>query len=102
MTARFYNIVWLVFLGIAAIVYVSGNMTPVAGVVFGFAVFGWIFMGMMCVLPVSITHPTPTKAGGPSFLTVIYSPFRQFRERLHVLRVSWTSPGIEVSRPKVH
>jgi len=60
MSVRFYKILWLIFLGTVGVFFVSGNLTPMAWVVFGFVSFGLVFMGMMSVLPGTIMHPAPS------------------------------------------
>jgi hypothetical protein len=57
MLTKIYLYTSLVIAGAFAAVLVSGNLTPLAIVVFGFVAFGMVFTGMMCVLPVDIAHP---------------------------------------------
>ena|SRR5436190_22658877 len=103
MSVKFYNIVWLLFLGIVGICYLSGNLTPVVGVVIGFVAFGWVFMGMMVVLPTSIHHPAPVSVSGPSFLQRLRDVFEESTVRFHHWRGAWmSSSSIEVRRPKLH
>jgi hypothetical protein len=45
----------------AAVIFLMGSMTLIALVVFGFISFGMVFMGMMGVLPILVTHPEPEK-----------------------------------------
>ena len=61
MSPRFYSYLWLVFFAAAGIVWASGTLSMIAVVVFGFISFGLVFMGMMCVLPSTVSHPTPEK-----------------------------------------
>ena len=59
---KVYFMLWgLLFLA-AAVIFAIGIMTPMTLVVFGFICFGMVFMGMMGVLPILVTHPEPTKA----------------------------------------
>jgi len=59
---KVYFMLWgLLFLA-AAVIFAIGIMTPMTLVVFGFISFGMVFMGMMGVLPILVTHPEPTKA----------------------------------------
>jgi hypothetical protein len=44
----------------AGVLFPGGVFSMLMGVVFGFAVFGLIFLGMMCVLPGIMSHP-PTE-----------------------------------------
>lgn len=58
MLTKIYLYTWLAITAAFAAVLVTGNLTPLAIVVFGFIAFGMVFTGMMCVLPVDIAHPT--------------------------------------------
>jgi hypothetical protein len=103
MSVKFYNIVWLLFLGMVAICFLSGNMTPVAGVVIGFMAFGWVFMGMMVVLPTSIGHPVPAAGNRLSFAKHLRGIIRKAKARFDAMRGTWmSSSSIEVRRPKFH
>jgi hypothetical protein len=102
MSVRFYTITWLVFLGIVGLFYVTGNLTPMAGVAFGFFVFGWIFMGMMSVIPAGITHPTPAHQG-PGSIDKSKLMLKRLAGRFSHKRDAWiSSNSIEVRRPKFH
>ena len=102
MSVRFYKITWMVFLVIVAFTYLTGNLTPVAGVVFGFAIFGLIFMGMMSVLPAGITHPAPGPTG-PGFFKRAGVLFNRLRGRVRESSHSWmSSNSVEVRHPKYH
>ena len=57
MSPRFYSYVWLLFAVSAGLVWVSGAMSMVVVVAYGFVAFGLIFAGMMCVLPGVVAHP---------------------------------------------
>jgi len=59
---KVYFMLWgLLFLA-AAVIFAIGIMTPMTLVVFGFISFGMVFMGMMGVLPILVTHPAPVIA----------------------------------------
>ena len=60
MLVKIYEIFWAVIAIIAAILFVTGTMTLVTLVAFGFVVFGMIFIGMMCVLPSVVGHHETT------------------------------------------
>jgi hypothetical protein len=45
----------------AGILYLTGNLTPLMQIIFGFLSFGAIFMGMISVLPFVATHHSPSK-----------------------------------------
>lgn len=53
---RVYALVWVLGIFAAVAVYLTGYMDQFTAVAFGFATFGMIFMGMMGVLPVALTH----------------------------------------------
>jgi hypothetical protein len=57
MTPRFYAALWVVFGVLVGAVLLVGSMTSMAMVIFGFAAFGLVFVGMMCVLPGTVSHP---------------------------------------------
>ncbi|MBV9242788.1 MAG: hypothetical protein JO314_12355 [Acidobacteria bacterium] len=68
MTPRFYAYLWIIYALAAATCFVTGTLTMMALVIFGFIAFGLIFAGMMCVLPAQVAHeheetsnPVPAK-----------------------------------------
>lgn len=61
---KIYEMLWLAIALVMAIMYVTGNLTLTVAVVFGFVIFGMVFMGMMGVLPASISHPEPAVMAG--------------------------------------
>ncbi len=56
MIVKIYALIWV--LGLLAVggFYMTGNLTPLMQVVFGFLSFGAIFLGMMNVLPEAVVH----------------------------------------------
>ncbi len=56
MYAKMFWLVSAVFVGIGALLLVTGSFTAMVGVVYGFLAFGLVFMGMISVLPVWMTH----------------------------------------------
>lgn len=56
MLVKLYALMWLLGILAAGLFYLTGNFTPVVAVVFGFLSFGAIFMGIMGVLPETVTH----------------------------------------------
>jgi len=56
MMVKLYALMWLVGIVAVAAIYLTGNMTPEAAVFFGFLSFGAVFMGMMGVLPSTVTE----------------------------------------------
>ena len=102
MSVRMYKLLWLAFAAVVGIFYVSGNLTLMAEVVFGFIVFGMVFMGMMVVLPTSISHPELEQSVF-SFTPWFASLFRRSKQRLNESKQEWiSSSSIEVRRPKLH
>jgi hypothetical protein len=69
MLAKAYLYSWFVIGATFVLVFVSGNMTALALVIFGFIAFGMVFAGMMNVLPGTIAdahhaakpEPVPTE-----------------------------------------
>lgn len=61
MPVKIYAAVWLLGILAVLITYLTGNFTPPVAVFFGFLSFGAIFMGMMGVLPMTVTHHTHDK-----------------------------------------
>ena len=56
MTPKFYAALWVVYFAAAAICWISGMLTLLTVVEFGFVAFGLVFTGMMCVLPTQVAH----------------------------------------------
>jgi hypothetical protein len=65
MSPKFYSFLWVLYFVAAGIMWLAGVLTMMAIVVFGFIAFGMVFMGMMCVLPGAVSHPTPKKSKMP-------------------------------------
>lgn len=61
MVVKIYWTMWAAFLVAAMALFLTGNLTMLVVVAFGFISFGMIFMGMMAVLPATISHPSPPK-----------------------------------------
>ena len=57
MLAKLYVYTWAVIAAVFLLFTVAGAMTMFNLVVFGFAAFGMIFMGMIAVLPSMVDHP---------------------------------------------
>lgn len=66
MSPKMYGFLWLVFGVLAGILFVGGVFTLMTAVVFGFVAFGLTFMGMMCVLPGTVSHPPVKKERRPA------------------------------------
>ncbi len=59
-----YWTIWTMVAVLASVVLVTGNMTLLVGVGFGFVAFGMIFSGMMMILPATVArrnHPDVPK-----------------------------------------
>ena len=65
MSPKTYGFLWILVIAAAGIIWLAGVFTLLTAVVFGFIAFGMTFMGMMCVLPGAVSHPTPKKANLP-------------------------------------
>lgn len=55
MIVKIYALIWGLGIAVAGLFYLTGNLTPMIQVIFGFLTFGTVFMGMLSVLPL-ITH----------------------------------------------
>ena len=71
MVSKVYAVICGLFALTAAVLFVTGNFSAMTAIVFGFAAFGLIFMGMMFVLPYTISHPAPipVKQAGTKIVT---------------------------------
>ena len=56
MILKIYGSIWAIGLVAAAVLYFTGNLTPVLQVVFGFLTFGALFMGLLAFLPATEFH----------------------------------------------
>ena len=61
MILKIYGSIWAIGLMAAAVLYLTGNLTPVMQVLFGFLTFGAVFMGMIAVLPLTVAPHSPEK-----------------------------------------
>lgn len=52
-----YSLLWVAVTVVAAILWIGGVFSLFVGVVFGFIAFGLVFIGMICVLPSTVSHP---------------------------------------------
>ncbi|MDM7922076.1 MAG: hypothetical protein QUS14_07225 [Pyrinomonadaceae bacterium] len=60
MLTKIYIVLWFLIAAAAATLYVTGSMTEMVVVLFGFICFGMVFMGMLSVLPTAV-HDSLTK-----------------------------------------
>jgi hypothetical protein len=103
MLTKVYTSIWLVVAFAAGVIFLTGNFTALSAVVFGFIIFGLVFMGMMSVLPASIAHPKPVPVRvsakqGPAGRQPIgvLERLRLFKEDL------LSSNGVEIRKPRFH
>ena len=61
MSVRSYWSVCGIFMLASALLFAAGYTTMMTLVVLGFIAFGLTFMGMMCVLPLTVAHPSEPK-----------------------------------------
>lgn len=61
MSPKSYSFLWELYFVSAGVMWLGGVLTMLAVVVFGFVGFGLVFMGMMCVLPGTVSQPAPKK-----------------------------------------
>lgn len=54
MLTKLYITLWVVIAATFGGFYLTGNLTDVTTVIFGFISFGMVFMGMISVLPSSV------------------------------------------------
>ncbi len=74
MSPKFYSFLWVLYFVGAGVMWLGGVLTMLAVVVFGFVAFGLVFMGMMCVLPGAVSHPTTQEAKMPKQKKVMRPP----------------------------
>jgi hypothetical protein len=103
MLTKIYAALWIIIAFTAGLLYLTGYFSMPTAVVFGFIVFGMIFMGMMCVLPSTVGHPRLVRHVVPT--TQPQKIMRQptFRERARAFRNDlMNSNGAEIRNPKFH
>lgn len=101
MLTKIYTGLWIVVALTAGVTYLSGNLNMLVAVVFGFICFGMVFMGMMSVLPSTVTHSRPVPHSGT--VPKIASPQSNLPERVRDFSKAWLSTnGVEVRKPKYH
>jgi hypothetical protein len=61
MLTRIYGLMWLLTALAMGIFFITGNLGATALVVFGFIIFGLLYMGLISVLPFWATHDTSIK-----------------------------------------
>ena len=66
MAKKIYTVIWALYFALAALFFVTGNLTMMTGIVFGFFAFGIIYFGMMSVLPSTVGHNAPREEPKPA------------------------------------
>ena len=56
MIGKIYALIWVVGLVAAGICYLTGNLTPLMQVVFGFLTFAALYIGIISVIPGTVFH----------------------------------------------
>jgi hypothetical protein len=56
MLTKIYVYTWFVVAAAFLVILAAGSVTMTTVVIFGFIAFGMVFMGMMGVLPIVVTH----------------------------------------------
>lgn len=101
MLTKIYALIWLAVAFAAGVFFLTGNFTMVTAVVFGFILFGLVFMGMMSVLPATVAHPAPARERNPAGTsdlqpTPVLDGLRAIKAEL------LSSEGVEIRKPRFH
>ena len=67
MLVKVYWFLWMMLALSAMLLFITGYLTPMAVIVYGFLAFGLTFMGMIGVLPLTVTHPAEPKTPKPVY-----------------------------------
>lgn len=103
MIVRIYWTMWAAVLIAALAIFLTGNLTMSAVVVFGFISFGMIFMGMMSVLPATIAHPAPPRYGEEQQATARTKRAPSGMGAVRAFMTERFHPNsVEIRRPKYH
>ena len=96
MLTKIYAGLWIAVSAVALLLALTGNMTMLVSVVFGFIAFGLIFMGMMGVLPATVVHAhhTPAKAAP------IGDSAQNIRGRIRDYKETVSKEAFAVRRPR--
>ncbi len=102
MLTKIYTGLWIVVALTAGVTYLSGNLNMFVAVVFGFICFGMVFMGMMSVLPSTVTHSRSVPHSVAKEPKIV-SPQNNLPERVRDFSKAWLSTnGVDVRKPKYH
>ncbi len=64
MVSKVYSFICGLFAITAAFLFLTGNFPAITAIILGLIAFGLVFMGMMFVLPYTITHTSTIPAKG--------------------------------------
>jgi hypothetical protein len=59
MILKSYIAMWILGIVSAALLYFTGNLTPLMKILYGFFTFGAIYMGFLSVIPSTVFHGEP-------------------------------------------
>lgn len=91
-----YKMSWVVTALAAVLLFVTGNLGPIAVVSLGFLLFTLVFMGMISVLPSLTTHAKPQPA--PMLKPARTSLAANTKARVQAVRKSLSSE-VEIREP---
>ena len=97
MLTKIYAGLWLVYFLTAGVFYLTGSMTMLALVGFGFVAFGMVFMGMMGVLPSTVVHHGPALAKVEVETT---TATERIGNRIRSYKESLSPNGVAVHKPR--
>lgn len=103
MIVKIYLTIWAAFLIATIALFLTGNLTVLVLVALGFISFGMIFMGMMAVLPATISHPAPPRyiEAQPAAVRTKLAP-RAFGSVRAFMTGLFHPTNVEIRRPKYH
>lgn len=61
MLTKIYGLMWLLTAVAMGVFFITGNLGSTAIIVFGFIIFGLLYMGLISVLPFWATHDNSVK-----------------------------------------
>lgn len=102
MLTKIYKLVWSIVAIAALILFLSGNFTSLAAVVFGFVIFGLVFAGMMIVLPHEVSHPTPNKTMVAPSPAIQRKPATMIDHARELASDLLSPEDVEIRKPRYH
>jgi len=100
MVVKIYTALWAMIFLAAAALFAVGSFTMVTAVVFGFIMFGMTFMGIMVVLPITISHPTVKLAHVDPKMRSSFPIRRQ--GFLSQVKTAWNNDDAAIKKPETH